>query len=140
MESNMLQQPQHFNPPAPQNNVPAGAAAHMERLPINTDGTVVECVILKRYDNGDRVFIRVDHLDNIDRERIKMYLSERYADKFHLWDLLSNRRLGNGMNALEYFHQMAKYYVKQTSSVRHLNPAVSGSSGTGVMGAGHVIG
>lgn len=120
------------------NQIPPGAKRHMELLPINSDGTLVECVVLKRYPNGDRMFIQVDHLDEIDRERIKTYLSERHADKFELWDLLSHRRLGNGMNALEYFHQLARYFVAQTKTVRIPNPTVTGSM-TPVAGAGRAI-
>lgn len=109
------------------NEIPAGARRHMEVLPLNADGTLVECIILKRYQNGDRIFIQVDHLDEIDRERIKKYLSEPHADKFELWDMLSHRRLGNGMNALEYFHQLARYFVAQTRTIRTPNLSVTGS-------------
>ena len=101
---------------APQ--LPPGAVRHMEALPLDADGTGTEVVILKRYANGDRIFIRVDDLDEEDRKRIRKFLSEPHAERFELWDLLSNRRLGNGMNALEYFHQLAKHYIAQTRTVR----------------------
>jgi hypothetical protein len=114
--------------------IPAGAKRHMEILPLNSDGTMVECVVLKRYNNGDRIFIQVDHLDEIDRERIKKYLSEAHADRFELWDMLSHRRLGNGMNALEYFHQLARYFVAQTRTIRVPNLSVSGSMSSALPG------
>ena len=103
--------------------IPPGAQRHMERLPLDADGTQHEVIVLKRYPNGDRMFIRVEDLDDEDRKRMKTYLSEPHAAQFELWDLLCNRRLGNGMNALEYFHQLAKHFVAQTRTVR--NPSAT---------------
>lgn len=98
--------------------IPVGAKRHMEALPLDNDGTVTEVIVLKRYQNGDRIFIRVDDLDEEDRKRMRKFLSEQHAELFELWDLLCNRRIGNGMNALEYFHQLAKHFVAQTRTVR----------------------
>lgn len=101
-----------------QPQIPQSAARHMELLPLEADGTLEECVILKRYSNGDRMFIRVSDLDDEDRKRMRGFLSEQHAGMFELWDLLSNRRLGNGMNALEYFHQLVMHFVAATRSTR----------------------
>lgn len=106
--------------------IPAGAQRHMEALPLDADGTRQEVIVLKRYQNGDRIFIRVEDLDEEDRIRMRGYLSERHAEMFELWDLLANRRLGNGMNALEYFHQLAKHFVAQTRTVRLTSSTVHG--------------
>lgn len=103
--------------------IPAGAQRHMEALPLDVDGTTTEVVVLKRYPNGDRLVIRVDDLDEEDRRRMRKFLSEQHAGLFELWDLLSQRRLGNGMNALEYFHQLVVHYVAATRTVKKPNAA-----------------
>ena len=118
-----------------QPQIPAGAKRHMEALPLDADGTLQEVVILKRYGNGDRIFIRIDDLDDEDKKRMRSFLSEQHAAMFELWDLLANRRLGNGMNALEYFHQLAKHFVAQTRTVRL--PSASVVSGS--MHGGQVL-
>lgn len=98
--------------------IPPGAQRHMEALPLDADGTLQEVIVLKRYGNGDRIFIRVQDLDDEDQKRMRSFLSEQHAAMFELWDLLANRRLGNGMNALEYFHQLAKHFVAQSRTIR----------------------
>jgi hypothetical protein len=35
-------------------------------------------------------------------------VTSRHADKYELWDLLSQSTLSNGKNALDYFHQLTK--------------------------------
>lgn len=111
-----------------QNQIPAGAVKHMEALPLDNDGTLTECIVLKKYHNGDRIFIRVEDLDDEDKKRMRKFLSEQHADKFELWDLLCNRRLGNGMNALEYFHQLAKHFIASSRTIRVPSAATFSSS------------
>lgn len=119
--------PQYIAPIAPRAPViPPGARQHMAALPLEANGTATECIILKRYPNKDMVFIPVNSMDQIDRERIKKFLGEPHCEKFELWDLLSHRQLGNGQNALEYFHQLAKYFNVRTGKVSRIDPAVAG--------------
>jgi hypothetical protein len=77
---------------------------HLEYLPI--EGMVYEAAIMKRdQDNGDCYFIRIDHLDDIDKSRMRTILTSRNATRYALWDLLDQTTLPNGLNALEYFDQ-----------------------------------
>lgn len=58
--------------------------------------------------NGDLYFIRLDHLDSIDLKRLKQIILSRDSARYPLWDLMSQKPLPNGMNALEFFHQFVK--------------------------------
>ena len=53
-------------------------------------------------------YIDVALLDNIDKGRLKAIITNRHADKYELWDLMSQNTLSNGKNALDYFHQLTK--------------------------------
>lgn len=55
--------------------------------------------------NGDLYFIRLDHLDQIDIKRLRQIILARDSARYALWDLMSNKTLPNGMNALEFFQQ-----------------------------------
>lgn len=56
--------------------------------------------------NGDLYFIRLDQLDTIDIKRLRQIVLSRDSARYALWDLMSQKTLANGMNALEYFHQL----------------------------------
>lgn len=58
--------------------------------------------------NGDLFFIRLDHLDPIDIKRLKQIILSRDSARYPLWDLMSQKTLPNGMNALEFFQQFVK--------------------------------
>jgi len=47
-------------------------------------------------------------LDNIDKGRLKSIVTNQHANKYELWDLLSQNTLSNGKNALDYFHQLTR--------------------------------
>lgn len=86
-----------------------GQFPHTEWVDLLNNGVAVEVIVMKRDQrNGDLYFIRTDYLDEIDRRRILQILKKRDADKYPLWDLLDNTTLGNGENALEYFHQLVR--------------------------------
>ena len=95
---------------------------HIELLELYNDGLVYETAVVKRdKSNGDVYFIRIDYLDEIDRGRLRKILTKRDAAKYELWDLLGNETLGNGQNALEFFHQLVKV---KTLSGKIFNPAL----------------
>ena len=99
---------------------------HVEWIDLYSDGTLHECAVLKRDNIGNVFFIRLRELDVVDKRRLAKILTGRNATNFPLWDLLFQTTLGNGMNALDYFHQ----YVKtRTPQGRIMVPQV------GVMGA-----
>lgn len=82
---------------------------HVEWIDLEDNGVAVECIVVKRDQrNGDLYFIKTEELDQIDRERITNILRKRDAARYELWDLLDGTTLGNGENALEFFHQLVK--------------------------------
>lgn len=80
---------------------------HIEWLDIQGDGTMFECAIVKRTANETH-FINLTHLDGIDRERLRNIVMNRNAHTMPLWDLMMQTTLGNGVNALDYFHQLVR--------------------------------
>ena len=58
--------------------------------------------------NGDLYFIRLDYLDPIDIKRLRQIILARDSSRYALWDLMSNKTLPNGMNALEFFQQFVQ--------------------------------
>jgi hypothetical protein len=74
--------------------------------------TMAEEVLILAEDANNVYFIRTNELDEIDRIRMASILDKRNASHYPLWDLLDQTTLGNGKNALEYFHQLA--YVQNS--------------------------
>lgn len=72
------------------------------------DGYLHECAVLRRSPDGSLIFIKINHLDAVDKQRLVEFVVSRQARTVELWDLMAQRTLRNGMNALEYFHQLAK--------------------------------
>ncbi len=81
---------------------------HVEWLDLHGNGQLYECAILKRDNFGNVYFITLRDLDMIDKRRLAGILSNRNAASVELFELLSQMTLGNGVNALEYFHQLVK--------------------------------
>jgi hypothetical protein len=82
---------------------------HIEWVDLGDNGVAVEIVVVKRDSrNNDLYFIKTEDLDQIDRNRLTSILRKRDAGKYELWDLLDNTVLGNGENALDFFHQLVR--------------------------------
>lgn len=81
---------------------------HVEWIELHADGILHECVVLKRDNMGNVLYVPINHLDQTDQRRLAVLLSNRNAQQFELWDLMAQTTLGNGMNALAYFHQLVK--------------------------------
>ncbi len=82
---------------------------HVEWVDLHANGVAIEVIVMKRDKrNNDLYFIKTEDLDQIDRNRISAILRKRDADRYELWDLLDNTILGNGENALDFFHQLVK--------------------------------
>jgi len=94
-----------------------GAFPHIEWVDLKDNGTLIEVAVIRRDDNGNLYFFELNTLDAIDRQRLFNIISKRHATSFQLWDLLSQHTLGNGMNALDYFHQMVKILTPSGSII-----------------------
>ncbi|MGZ8924401.1 MAG: hypothetical protein ACXW2E_00825 [Nitrososphaeraceae archaeon] len=87
---------------------PSKQFPHIEWLELNGDGILHECAIMKRDPTGSLLFFKTNDLDDTDKKRLASILVDRNARSFELWDLMSQKTLGNGMNALSYFHQLVR--------------------------------
>lgn len=101
---------------------------HIEWVELYGDGMLHECAIMRRMPSGNVLFFKTNDLDEIDRRRLAGILSDRNAAGFELWDLMSQKTLGNGMNALVYFTQL----VKVISPNGKITDPQTGQIGTGV--------
>lgn len=88
-------------------NVMRGKYPHVGWVDIEGQGVVSEIAIMSNKPNG-LMFIKLNQLDAIDKQRLFRVISNRNSHLYELWDLMSNLTLGNGANALEYFHQYVK--------------------------------
>lgn len=102
---------------------------HVEWLELHQDGILHECAIMRRTPDGSVLYFRTNDLDEIDRRRLAGILADRNAENFELWDLMSQKTLGNGMNALGYFNQL----VKLLSPGGKVMDPKSGQIGTGTV-------
>lgn len=101
---------------------------HIEWLELHNDGILHECAIMKRDPLGNVLFFKTNDLDEIDKRRLAGILMDRNAKNFELWDLMAQKTLGNGMNALAYFHQLVR---QLTPNGRVLDPRAGQMGGTG---------
>lgn len=82
----------------------ATSIPHIFLVDVNDSGLLKEVAIVKEDADGTFYYIDVDSLHNIDKARLKRIVTSIHADKYALWELLSQARLSNGMNALDFFH------------------------------------
>lgn len=82
---------------------------HVFLIDWNDDGLLKEIAVVMETNDGTLFGIEVDRLHPIDKSRLKKVITSVHADKYPLWELLSQGRLNNGLNALDFFHQN---YVK----------------------------
>jgi hypothetical protein len=61
-------------------------------------------MVVKKFKDGSIYYIEIDPLHMIDKGRLKKIVSSQHADKYECWELLSQAKLSNGMNALDFFH------------------------------------
>lgn len=94
-----------------------GKYPHISWIDLEHDGIAVEIAVLKNDDSG-LYFIRLDQLDRIDKQRLFKVINNRNAHLYELWDLMSNVTLGNGANALTYFHQLVKCLTPQGKIIK----------------------
>ena len=113
----------------PQIGAPAGAAPqrgkglearlrptgmnHIFYFDVENDGRLREVAVVKAAKASDGsvqsvYYVDIALLDNVDKGRLKALVTGQHADKYELWDLMSQQQLNNGKNALDYFHQLVK--------------------------------
>lgn len=99
------------------------------------DGLLKEIAVVSEMPDGSIYGIEVDKLHPLDKGRLKKFLVSVHADKYPLWELLSQGKLNNGVNPLDFFHMN---YVK----VKRPRGAVAGGgmASVEVYGADRQIG
>jgi hypothetical protein len=80
---------------------------------------------------GNYYYIEIPTLDSVDKHRLVKILTNRNAGHFPMWELMAQITLNNGVNALEYFHQLVKVITPQGVI---MNPR-QGAIGTGYISA-----
>ena len=77
---------------------------HIFLCDVDDSGLMKEIALVKRFKDGSIYYIEVEPLHRIDKSRIKKIVTSQHADKYELWELMSQAKLSNGMNALDFFH------------------------------------
>lgn len=114
---------------------------HVAEADIEGNGIgVAIAVVALNQQNKDLYYIRLDHLDDIDLRRLTQILHSRDSGRWALWDLLSQRTLLNGVNALKFFHQFVR--VRTVSGHTSAVPGSTSRSGVSLhqlmgLGAGY---
>lgn len=108
-----------------------GKLPHLEWLDLKGDGVLHECAIMKRDPNGNIYFFKVEPLDGVDKKRLRDILTSRNSTMFPLWDLMRQNRLGNGINALDYFHQLVRVLTPSGAIMEPQYGVIGASKHTG---------
>jgi len=82
---------------------------------------------LKEDGFGNVYYLEIPSLDAIDKNRIARILAKPRASEVPLWESMGQSQLKNGMNALDYFHQLVKIITPEGVI---MNPRI-GAIGTG---------
>lgn len=77
---------------------------HVFLINWNDDGMLKEIAVVMETPEGAIYGIEVEKLHPIDKARLKKFLVSVHADKYPLWELLSQGKLNNGVNPLDFFH------------------------------------
>jgi hypothetical protein len=77
---------------------------HIFHCDVDDSGLLKEILLVKKFKDGSIYYVEIDPLHMIDKGRIKKIVTSQHADKYEAWELLSQARLSNGMNALDFFH------------------------------------
>jgi hypothetical protein len=109
---------------------PSSTHHHLYWIDLNGDGILHECAVMRKDAAGNILYFKTNDLDEIDKKRLASILMDRNAGSFELYDLMAQKTLGNGCNALQYFHQLVK---QLTPNGKILDPR-SGQMGGAVTG------
>lgn len=89
-------------------NVPSANFPHVRWIELHGDNILHECAVMREDEQGNILFIEINNLDDVDKRRLVECLVTRNSDKMKLWEIMEQKTLGNGINALKYFHQLVK--------------------------------
>lgn len=77
---------------------------HVFMCDVDDSGLLTEILLVKKFSDGTISYVKIPPLHPIDKARIKKIVTSQHADKYECWDLLSQAKLSNGCNALDYVH------------------------------------
>lgn len=77
---------------------------HIFLCDVDDSGLMKEIALVKKFKDGSIYYIEVEGLHKIDKSRLKKIVTSQHSDKYELWELMSQSKLSNGMNALDFFH------------------------------------
>lgn len=77
---------------------------HIFLIDIDDTGIFRECAVVKEFDDGSIAYVIIDTLHAIDKARIKKVVTSVHANKYPLYELLSQAKFTNGLNGLDYIH------------------------------------
>ena len=80
------------------------AMPHIFLCDVDDTGLLKQIAVLKRYKDGSISYIDIGTLHDIDKSRLKRVIMSVHADKYELFELMSQGQLSNGMNTLDFFH------------------------------------
>lgn len=83
---------------------PLSGVNHVYLIDWDDNGIQKEIAVVMEAPDGTIYGIDVASLHSIDRKRLQRFVTSVHADKYPLWELLSQGKLNNGMNALDFFH------------------------------------
>ena len=95
-----------------------GELPHIFWIDLEGKGMFTECAVMKRDRMGNVYFFPLKALDKVDKGRMARVVKNRNANSFELWDLMSQITLNNGVNALEYFHQLVEMITPGGERIR----------------------
>lgn len=127
------QLPNHSGTQAPASGkiqkIPLSGVQHVFLIDWDDNGIQKEIAVVMETPDGTIYGIDVASLHGIDRKRLQRFVTSIHADKYPLWELLSQGKLDNGMNALDFFHAN---YVKRKMPRGAISGGVFGSLGTSI--------
>jgi len=77
---------------------------HIFLIDWHDTGLLTEVALVKEEEDGTLHGILVDTLHPIDKGRLKKVVTSIHADKYPMWELMSQATLSNGLNFLDYAH------------------------------------
>lgn len=99
---------------------------HVKFIDLRNNGIMEEVAVLQKFNNGDVAYIPISALDDTDKTRLLKIVNSEHARMFPLYELMKSHTLKNGVNALEYFHQLARVRTA-TGLIIEANPARRGA-------------